>query len=91
MPKSRSPTPHSKLPGEVSDAQAILLSDIFPTAHFGADIAGIKLGHTAAVFGCGPHVRRGRCAVPPGHDAGAMEKNNPAGYNPQGSDWILGD
>jgi len=38
----------------VNDAQAILLSDIFPAAHFGADIAGIKPGHTVAAFGCGP-------------------------------------
>ncbi len=43
-----------KLPDEVSDAQAILMSDIFPTAYFGADLAGIKPGHTVAVFGCGP-------------------------------------
>ena len=43
-----------KLPDEVSDAQAILISDIFPTAYFGADIAGIKPGQTVAVFGCGP-------------------------------------
>ncbi len=43
-----------KLPDEVSDAQAILCSDIFPTAYFGADIAGIKPGNTVAVFGCGP-------------------------------------
>ena len=43
-----------KLPDEVSDAQAILISDIFPTAYFGADIADIKPGHTVAVFGCGP-------------------------------------
>ncbi len=43
-----------KLPDEVSDAQAILISDIFPTGYFGADIAGIKPGNTVAVFGCGP-------------------------------------
>jgi threonine dehydrogenase-like Zn-dependent dehydrogenase len=43
-----------KLPREVSDDQAILLSDIFPTAYFGADIAEIKPGDTVAVFGCGP-------------------------------------
>ncbi len=43
-----------KLPKEVSDDQAILLSDIFPTAYFGADIAGIQPGNTVAVFGCGP-------------------------------------
>lgn len=43
-----------RLPDEVSDAQAILISDIFPTAYFGADIAGIQPGDTVAVFGCGP-------------------------------------
>ncbi|TLX56052.1 glutathione-dependent formaldehyde dehydrogenase [Stutzerimonas nosocomialis] len=43
-----------KLPPEISDDQAILLSDIFPTGYFGADMAGIKDGDTVAVFGCGP-------------------------------------
>lgn len=43
-----------KLPDEVSDAQAVLMSDIFPTGYFGADIAGIGPGDTVAVFGCGP-------------------------------------
>jgi threonine dehydrogenase-like Zn-dependent dehydrogenase len=43
-----------KLPDEVSDDQAILISDIFPTGYFGADMADIKPGHTVAVFGCGP-------------------------------------
>ena len=31
-----------------------MISDIFPTAYFGADIAGIEDGDTVAVFGCGP-------------------------------------
>lgn len=43
-----------KLPEEVSDDQAILLSDIFPTAYFAADMAAIRPGHIVAVFGCGP-------------------------------------
>ena len=43
-----------KLPDEVIDEQAILLSDIFPTGYFGADMAEIKAGDTVAVFGCGP-------------------------------------
>ncbi|QBQ54765.1 zinc-dependent alcohol dehydrogenase [Nitrosococcus wardiae] len=43
-----------KLPDEVSDDQAILVSDIFPTAYFGAELAEIKSGDTVAVFGCGP-------------------------------------
>jgi threonine dehydrogenase-like Zn-dependent dehydrogenase len=43
-----------KLPDEISDDQAILMSDIFPTGWFGADLADIEEGHTVAVFGCGP-------------------------------------
>src|SRR5204863_4806487 len=43
-----------KLPDSVSDDQAILISDIFPTAYFGADLAEIRDGDTVVVFGCGP-------------------------------------
>jgi threonine dehydrogenase-like Zn-dependent dehydrogenase len=43
-----------KLPDEVTDDQAILLSDIFPTGYMGADMAEIDEGDTVAVFGCGP-------------------------------------
>ncbi|MFB9990869.1 zinc-dependent alcohol dehydrogenase [Deinococcus oregonensis] len=43
-----------KIPDTVTDQQAIMVSDIFPTAYFGADLADIKPGHTVAVFGCGP-------------------------------------
>src|SRR5204862_7775903 len=43
-----------KLPSNVSDDQAILISDIFPTGYFGAKLAAIKPGDTVAVFGCGP-------------------------------------
>ncbi|MGV2862357.1 zinc-dependent alcohol dehydrogenase [Achromobacter sp. AGC39] len=43
-----------KVPDSVSDEQALMLSDIFPTGYFGADLADIKPGHTVAVFGCGP-------------------------------------
>lgn len=43
-----------KLPDEISDDQAILMSDILPTGWFGADLADIEEGHTVAVFGCGP-------------------------------------
>lgn len=42
------------LPGAVTDEQAIALSDIFPTAWFGAQLAEISQGDTVAVFGCGP-------------------------------------
>ncbi len=43
-----------KLPPEVDDDRAILISDIFPTGYFGAELAEIKPGNTVAVFGCGP-------------------------------------
>jgi threonine dehydrogenase-like Zn-dependent dehydrogenase len=43
-----------KLPDEVNDDQAILLSDIFPTAYFGIDLASVKPGDSVVVFGCGP-------------------------------------
>ncbi|MGE5644830.1 MAG: zinc-dependent alcohol dehydrogenase [Acidobacteriota bacterium] len=43
-----------KLPVEITDEQAILLSDIFPTGWFGAKLAEIRKGDVVAVFGCGP-------------------------------------
>ena len=43
-----------KLPEEISDEQAIPISDIFPTGYFGAELAEIEPGDTVAVFGCGP-------------------------------------
>jgi threonine dehydrogenase-like Zn-dependent dehydrogenase len=55
--KARIPFAHIglvKLPSEISDDQAILLSDIFPTGYFGAEMAEITPGDTVAVFGCGP-------------------------------------
>ncbi|KAA9083777.1 alcohol dehydrogenase catalytic domain-containing protein [Microbacterium radiodurans] len=43
----------SKLPAGVSDEQAILLSDIFPTAWFGAQLAGVSRGDIVVVLGAG--------------------------------------
>src|SRR5215207_3606045 len=44
-----------KLPEQVTDEQAIMISDIFPTGYFGADLAEVSDGgDTVAVFGCGP-------------------------------------
>jgi threonine dehydrogenase-like Zn-dependent dehydrogenase len=43
-----------KIPDGVSDDQAILVSDIFPTGWFAAKLAEIEDGDVAAVFGCGP-------------------------------------
>jgi threonine dehydrogenase-like Zn-dependent dehydrogenase len=43
-----------KIPANVTDDQAIMLSDIFPTGYFGTDLAEIRPGDTVAIFGCGP-------------------------------------
>lgn len=43
-----------RVPSDVSDDQALLLSDIFPTGWFGAKLAEVEAGDTVAVFGCGP-------------------------------------
>lgn len=49
-----------ELPDDVTDDQAITISDILPTGYFGADIAEIEEGDTVAVFGCGPV---GQCTI----------------------------
>jgi threonine dehydrogenase-like Zn-dependent dehydrogenase len=54
--KARIPYAHVtcvKLPDEVSDDDALMISDIFPTAWFGARLAEVGKGDTVAVFGCG--------------------------------------
>lgn len=43
-----------KLPDNVTDDEAILLSDIFPTGFMAAELAEIHPGSTVAIFGCGP-------------------------------------
>lgn len=43
-----------KIPDGVTDDEAILLSDIFPTGYMAADLAEIHPGSTVAVFGAGP-------------------------------------
>lgn len=43
-----------KLPDDVDDHQGVLLSDIFPTGWFAAELAEVEDGDTVAVFGLGP-------------------------------------
>src|SRR6201996_7339901 len=43
-----------KIPDEISDEQALFLSDIFPTGYMAAENAQIKDGDTVAIWGCGP-------------------------------------
>jgi threonine dehydrogenase-like Zn-dependent dehydrogenase len=57
------------LPDAVTDEQAIVLSDIHPTAWFGAKCAEVSGGDTVAVFGCGPV---GQLAIASAWRMGAM-------------------
>lgn len=43
-----------RLPEEITDDQAILISDILPTAYMAAEMAEIKPSDTVAIYGCGP-------------------------------------
>src|SRR5438874_9046908 len=43
-----------KVPEELSDEQALFLSDIFPTGYMAAEHCNITPGDTVAVWGCGP-------------------------------------
>jgi threonine dehydrogenase-like Zn-dependent dehydrogenase len=43
-----------KIPENVTDEQALFLSDIFPTGYMAAENAQIKDGDTVAIWGCGP-------------------------------------
>jgi glutathione-independent formaldehyde dehydrogenase len=46
-----------KLPGEPGDEledDFLLLSDVFPTAYYATEMAGVQSGSTVAVFGAGP-------------------------------------
>ncbi|MCL4813070.1 MAG: glutathione-dependent formaldehyde dehydrogenase [Vicinamibacteraceae bacterium] len=43
-----------KVPGSLTDEQALFLSDIFPTGYMAAENCGIEPGDTVAVWGCGP-------------------------------------
>jgi threonine dehydrogenase-like Zn-dependent dehydrogenase len=55
--RARIPFAHTglvPLPDEVTDEQAILISDIFPTGYFGAELAEVSDGDTVVVFGAGP-------------------------------------
>lgn len=62
-----------KLPDDVGDDDAIMLSDIFPTAYYGAELAEVGPGDVVAIYGAGPvgqfaiwsafHKRAGRVIV----------------------------
>ena len=43
-----------KVPEEITDEQALFLSDILPTGYMAAENCDIKAGDTVAVWGCGP-------------------------------------
>ncbi|HLU67583.1 MAG TPA: alcohol dehydrogenase catalytic domain-containing protein, partial [Kofleriaceae bacterium] len=43
-----------KVPDGVSDEQALLLADVFPTGYMGAEMCDIEAGDVVAVWGAGP-------------------------------------
>ena len=54
---ARVPFAHTNLiplPENVTEAQAITLSDIYPTGYFGAVLADVSDGKVVTVWGCGP-------------------------------------
>lgn len=42
------------IPEEISDEQAVFLTDVLPTAYWGNLIGGVTKGSTVTVLGCGP-------------------------------------
>jgi threonine dehydrogenase-like Zn-dependent dehydrogenase len=42
------------VPPEISDEQALFLSDVFPTGYMAAENCNIQPGDTVAIWGCGP-------------------------------------
>lgn len=44
----------SVIPADISDEDALMLTDVFSTGYFGAQLADIVEGDTAVVFGAGP-------------------------------------
>ncbi len=42
------------IPDGVTDEQALMLADVFPTGYQAADVAGFEPGSVVAVWGCGP-------------------------------------
>ena len=57
-----------KLPEGVTDEQAVMLADVFPTGYQAAENCGIQPGDVVAVFGCGPV---GQFAIQSAHMLGA--------------------
>ncbi|WP_322102168.1 alcohol dehydrogenase catalytic domain-containing protein [Paraburkholderia sp. J41] len=54
---ARTPFAHASLvplPDDLDDDRAILLSDIFPTGWFGAQLAEVREGNVVIVYGAGP-------------------------------------
>ncbi|MDQ0457852.1 zinc-dependent alcohol dehydrogenase [Rhizobium paknamense] len=43
-----------KVPSNLTDDQALFLSDIFPTGYMAAEFCNIQPGDTIAIWGCGP-------------------------------------
>ena len=42
------------IPEDITDEQALFLTDVLPTSYWGVDISGIKKDDTVVILGCGP-------------------------------------
>ncbi len=56
------------IPDDVTDEEAIFLTDVLPTGYQAADVADFEPGSTVAVWGCGPV---GLCAIESAYMLGA--------------------
>lgn len=72
-----------KLPEEITDDQAVLMSDILPTSYMAAVMAEVKPSDTVAIFGCGPV---GLFAITCAQHLGLEESSRSTMSNP-GSIW----
>jgi S-(hydroxymethyl)glutathione dehydrogenase/alcohol dehydrogenase len=79
------------LPDDVSDEQALFLTDILPTAEMGTEFADVQPGDRVLVFGCGPvgilaqHCARMRGAaqvIAVDLDAQRLARARDCGYEP---------
>lgn len=79
------------IPRDLSDEQALFLTDILPTGYMGADLAEVAPGDVCVVFGCGPVgtfaqiaalLRGAACVVAVDLDDGRLAKARARGCRP---------
>ncbi len=75
-----------KIESDLSDEQLVFLSDIFPTGYMAAQNAGIELGDTVAIWGCGPVGQDGSDLIAPleGTEADRLRQERSEGLSQDG-------